>query len=109
MNFNDVIEILDNSVGGPDEDVSSHGAFWRGVTRDRFVSMKVGGRKLVAEGDGANSNLVKSLRGECPFGSDLDPAPDGAVVLRMPAYLPPVPEADIERIVGWIDAGCPED
>ena len=109
MNFNDVIEILDNSVGGPDADVASHGAFWRGVTRDRFVTMKVGGRKLVAEGDGANSNLVKSLRGNSPFGSDLDPAPEGAVVQRMPAYAPPVPEADIRRIEQWIDAGCPED
>ena len=76
MNFTDVIDILDRSVGGPDADVSSHGPFWRGVTRDRFVEMKVGGRKLVTLGDGANSNLVKSLRGVAPFGSDLEPAPD---------------------------------
>lgn len=62
MKFTDVIDILDRSVGGPDADVSSHGPFWRGVTRDRFVAMKVGGRKLVTLGDGAESNLVKSLR-----------------------------------------------
>ena len=45
MKFDDVIDILDRSGGGPDADVSSHGPFSRGVTRDRFVEMKVGGRK----------------------------------------------------------------
>lgn len=108
MNFTDVVEILDRSVGGPDEEVSSHGAFWRGVTRDRFVTMKVGGRPLVAMGDGANSNLVKSLRGVAPFGSDLQPPPSGAAIMRMPAYLDPVTDDEIDRIAEWIDAGCPE-
>lgn len=108
MNFNDVIDILDRSVGGPDADVSSHGPFWRGVTRDRFVEMKVGGRKLVTLGDGANSNLIKSLRGMAPFGSDLDPAPEGATVMRMPAYLDPVSDEEIAQVAGWIDEGCPE-
>ena len=109
MNFENVVEILDRSVGGPDEDVSSHGAFWRGVTRDRFVAMKVGGRKLVTPGDGANSNLVLSLRGQKPFGSDLEPAPEGANVMRMPAFLPPVADDEIAGIVAWIDEGCPDD
>jgi hypothetical protein len=108
MTFDDVIDILDRSVGGPEADVSSHGPFWRGVTRDRFIAMKVGGRKLVTPGDGENSNLVKSLRGIAPFGSDLDPAPEGATVMRMPAYLDPVSDADIDRVVQWIDDGCPE-
>lgn len=108
MNFDDVIDILDRSVGGPDADVSSHGPFWRGVTRDRFIAMKVGGRKLVTPGDGENSSLVKSLRGVAPFGSDLDPAPEGAVVMRMPAYLDPVTDEDIDKVAKWIDEGCPE-
>jgi hypothetical protein len=108
MNFNDVIDILDRSVGGPDADVSSHGPFWRGVTRDRFIAMKVGGRKLVTLGDGANSNLVKSLQGVAPFGSDLQPLPEGATVMRMPAYLDPVSDEEIARVVQWIDEGCPE-
>ena len=108
MTFDDVIDILDRSVGGPDADVSSHGPFWRGVTRDRFVEMKVGGRKLVTLGDGANSNLVKSLRGVAPFGSDLEPTPDGASVMRMPAYLDPISEEEINQVAAWIDAGCPE-
>lgn len=109
MNYSDVIAILDESVGGPDADVSSHGPFWRGITRDRFIAMKIGGRRLVIMGDGDNSNVVKSLRGQPPFGSDLPEPPDGAVIPLMPAYLPPVPEEAISRIVGWINDGCPED
>jgi hypothetical protein len=109
MNFKDVVAILDDSVGGPDADVASHGPFWRGVTRDRFVEMKVGGRKLVTLGDGANSHLVLSLKGAAPFGSDLDDPPTGAVTPRMPAYVDPVPAADINGIEQWIDQGCPAD
>jgi hypothetical protein len=108
VNFKDVVDILDESVGGADADVASHGPFWRGVTRDRFIAMKVGGRKLVTVGDGAQSNLVLSLKGEAPFGSDLDEPPVGAVVLLMPAYLDPIPAESISVIEQWIDAGCPE-
>ncbi|EHB59074.1 hypothetical protein MycrhDRAFT_1510 [Mycolicibacterium rhodesiae JS60] len=108
MNFIDVIAILDDSVGGPDADVASHGPFWRGITRDRFITMKIGGRPLVIPGDGDNSNLVKSLRGQPPFGSDLPQPPAGALIPAMPAYLPLIPEDSIARIVGWIDDGCPE-
>ena len=108
MKFDDVIEILDKAVGGPDAEVVSHGPFWRGVTRDRFIAMRVGGRQLVTLGDGAHSNLVLSLRGEAPFGSDLDDPPDGAVNPRMPAYLDPVPAESISGIEQWINEGCPE-
>ena len=109
MNFNDVVDILDKAVGGPDADVASHGPFWRGITRDRFVEMKVGGRKLVTIGDGASSNLVLALKGEAPFGSDRDDPPEGAVVLSMPAYLDPVPAESIADIEQWINEGCPAD
>lgn len=107
MNFEDVIAILDDSVGGPDAEVASHGPFWRGITRDRFVAMRIGGRRLVIPGDGDNSNLVKSLRAK-PFGSDLPDPPEGAVTPVMPAYLPPVPPESINRIVRWINNGCLE-
>ena len=109
MTFDDVVAILDKAVGGPDVDVVSHGPFWRSVTRDRFVEMKVGGRKLVTLGDGANSNLVLSLKGEAPFGSDLDDIPAGAVTPRMPAYLDPMPAESISDIEQWINEGCPAD
>ncbi|MEB3030101.1 hypothetical protein [[Mycobacterium] nativiensis] len=108
MNFHDVVKILDESVGGPDADVASHGPFWRDVTRDQFVAMKVGGRMLVALGDGARSNLVLSLKGEAPFGSDLPERTKGAVTPRMPSYLPPVPAESIDVIEQWINQGCPE-
>ncbi|MBB3606030.1 hypothetical protein FHT40_005719 [Mycolicibacterium sp. BK556] len=108
MKFTDVIAILDDSVGGPDADVASHGPFWRGITRDRFVAMKIGGRLLVIPGNGNGSNLVKSLRGEPPFGSDVPDPPAGALIPVMPAYLPPVEEDSIRRVVQWIDDGCPE-
>lgn len=107
MTFDDVVEILDKSVGGPDADVVSHGPFWRGVTRDRFVEMKVGGRKLVILGDGANSHLVLSLKGEAPYGSDLDVPPPGALIPRMPAYLDPMAPDEIAVIEQWINDGCP--
>ena len=42
-----------------------------------------------------------------PFGSDLVPAPEGATVMRMPAYLDPVSDAEIAQITQWIDDGCP--
>src|ERR1700730_623455 len=103
MNFNDIVEILDKAVGGPDANVVSHGPFWRGVTRDRFVEMKVGGRQLVTLGDGAHSSLVLWLKGEAPFGADLDDPPDGAVNARMPAYLDPAPAESISDIEQWIN------
>ena len=109
MKFDDVVAILDKSVGGPDADVASHGPFWRDVTRDTFVEMKVGGRRLVTLGDGANSNLVLSLKGAAPFGSDLDDPPAGAVTPQMPAYLDPVPAEEISDFEQWINEGCPAD
>lgn len=106
MTFEDVVEILDRSVGGPDADVASHGPFWRGVTRERFIAMKVGGRKLITLGDGAGSHLVLSLKGQPPYGSDLDDPPAGALIPRMPAYLDPMPEESIAAIEQWINEGC---
>src|SRR6201992_2102134 len=87
MKFDDVVAILDKSVGGPDADVASHGPFWRDGTRDTFLEMKVCGRTLVTPLTGATSNLVLSLKGLAPFGSDLDAPPAGAVTPQMPAYL----------------------
>jgi hypothetical protein len=34
--------------------------------------------------------------------------PDGAVASVMPAYLPPVPPKSVDRIVRWINRGCPK-
>ncbi len=74
-----VIAILDASIGGPQEEIGVHGAFWRGLTRDDFVAKRVRGLNIIILDDGAGSNLVKALKGEIAF---------------------------IRR---WIDDGCPED
>jgi hypothetical protein len=105
VGFKRVIDILDASVGGPSAQVGAHGPFWRGLTRDQFVQKRVFGQALIAVGHGDQSNLVKALKGEAPFGSDSG-AP-GARFRRMPAGRPPVSAAEIAEIKGWIDAGCP--
>lgn len=104
MYFAGVIEILDKAVGGPGEQVSAHGAFWRGISRDEFIKKKVFGRALVALGDGVHSNLVLALKGELPFGDDPQ-----AEFPRMPAGgLDAVPVDSIRAIEQWINDGCPE-
>lgn len=103
------IQILDNSIGGPDFEIGNHGAFWRGLTRDQFVVKKVKTLDLVILGNGSSSNLVKALKGEAPFGNDLPNPLAGAQYPRMPAFSEPVPDIDIAFIQKWIDDNCPED
>lgn len=107
--FERVIQILDDAIGGPDKNIRAHRAFWRGLTRDEFVAKIIFGREVVTVGQGAASNLVKALKGEAPFGSDLPTPPPGAEMRRMPAGLPAVADEDIAFIAQWIDDGCPEE
>jgi hypothetical protein len=107
--FERVIQILDNAIGGPDASIGAHGTFWRGLTRDEFVVTKVFERDLVVVGQGASSNLVRALKGEAPFGSDLPDAPPDAELPRMPVGFDPVAAEDIAFIGQWIDDGCLED
>lgn len=99
--FERVVEILDDAIGGPEASIRAHGTFWRGLTRDEFVGHVVFNRPLVVVGQGAESNLVKALKGVEPF--------DGNPLRRMPAGRPPVPADSIAFIEGWIDDGCPQD
>jgi hypothetical protein len=103
-----VVEVLDAAVGGPDAKVGAHGPFWRGVTCDQFVAKKVFGLALVVLGDGAHSNLVLALKGQSPFGADLDNPPENAKFPRMPAGLDAVPAKSIQAIEDWINDDCPE-
>jgi photosystem II stability/assembly factor-like uncharacterized protein len=104
-----VQQILDESIGGPNAQIGVHGAFWRGKTREAFVAMSVRNRQLLIVGDGAGSNLVKALKGEAPFGADVENPPPGASLSRMPAGFNPVSPEHIAFIQKWIDDGCPED
>ncbi len=105
--YQKVLDILDRAIGGPDVNIAIHRAFWRGLSRDEFVAKKVFGLDVVTVGHGAESNLVKALRGEAPFGSDVPNPPAGAQFSRMPAGLPPVSDGDIAFIEQWVDDGCP--
>ena len=106
--FQQVKEILDNSVGGPNAVVGGpHGAFWRNLSRDQFVAFKILGLPIVALGNGSGSNIVKAMRGEAPFGLDI--GTPGRLLRRMPAGRDPVPPDQIAFISAWIDAGCPEE
>lgn len=109
MGFQQIVQILDDSVGGPNAGVLRHGPFWRNITRDQFVAKKVFGRPLIVLGDGASSNLVRALKGESPFGSDLPDPPEDADIKRMPVGRPPVLAERIAVIEKWIDDGCPEE
>ena len=103
--FREVVAILDEAVGGPEAEVAPpHRAFWRGITRDQFVTKKVLGRPILVLGDGAHSNLVLALKGEPPFGSDPD-----AEFPRMPVGFDPVPDDSISSIELWINNGCPDE
>ena len=103
-----VVHVLDTAIGGPDVNIGTHRAFWRGLTRDEFVSLKVFGLDIISVGDGAASNLVRALRGDAPFGADQPDPPPGAQFSRMPSGGPPVPAVDIDLIEQWIDDGCPQ-
>ncbi len=105
--FEKVQLILDQSIGGPAVNIGAHHAFWRGITRDQFVIKSVFGLPLISLGHGADSNLIKALKGQAPFGSDLNPPTPGANKRRMPAGLNPVADADIAFIEQWINDGCP--
>ncbi|MEL6105362.1 MAG: molybdopterin-dependent oxidoreductase [Planctomycetota bacterium] len=92
--FARVKQILDEAVDG--NEFGSHGAFWRGLTRDQFVEKKLFGFvEIVTVGDGANSKLIQALRG-------ID-------IQQMPVGYPPVSEQNIRFIEQWIDDGCPND
>jgi hypothetical protein len=107
--YDHILAILDQAIGGPAVNIGEHGAFWRDLTRDEFVQKRVIEIALVAVGNGADSNLVKALKGQSPFGDDLTVPPAGAIYPRMPADLAPVADIDIAFIEKWINDGCPED
>ena len=104
--YADVVALLDESVGGAGAAVGAHGAFWRIMSRDEFVAGRIFNVDLVTPGDGAGSGIIKALRGEAPFGSNL--GVPGALYRSMPAGLAQIDEVKIAAIKVWIDNGAPE-
>jgi hypothetical protein len=106
VKYQKVIDILDKAVGGSTAPFGAHGAFWRGKTKSQFIVTMVFGQQLVMPGHGKDSNLVKALRGEAPFGADSG-TQDGTF-RRMPASRPAVKPHQVDVIQKWIDDGCPD-
>ncbi|MEK6233227.1 MAG: hypothetical protein N2C14_00795, partial [Planctomycetales bacterium] len=93
--FSQVKVFLDESING--QAIGAHGAFWRGKTRNEFVAFKVFGViSVVTVGDGANSNLIKRLRGDGV--SRMPPSPFDAM-----------PSSRIDFIEQWIEDGAPSE
>jgi hypothetical protein len=102
--YSDIQRILDDAISN--EDIGAHGAFWRDMPRDTFVTHKVFGCQIIHSDRngtfiGPQSPLVLILRGpiECPPTRQRPQMPDG---------FPPVPDDQIQNISDWIDAQCPE-
>ncbi len=89
--FSRIKVFLDESIEG--QNIGAHGPFWRGTSRDEFVNLEVFNTAVVTIGDGANSALVRALRG------------DGFP--QMPRGFNPMPAERIRFIEKWINDGAP--
>src|SRR3954454_4365092 len=98
--FERVVQILDDAIGGQIASIPARGTVLRGLTRDQLIAFKVFDRSLIVVGHGGDSNLVKALRGEFPFGKNT--GTPGATFRRMPAGRPPVLADQIAFIARWI-------
>ena len=96
-------EILAAAAGPSNPNHDGRGKFWEKPLAE-FIALTIYDVKLIADpgaNRGANSGLIKALRGVAPF--------DGSSYDRMPLGRDPVAPADIQFIQDWIDAGCPDD
>src|SRR5689334_1300194 len=97
--FDRVKQYLEAAVNG--DDIGVHGNFWRNLGLDAFKTFSVpvhGGVPLLVVGDSANSNLIKALKGQFPFGKDLKPPVPNATFNRMPDGYPAMPDNHINYI-----------
>jgi hypothetical protein len=98
-----VKQYLEDAVNG--DDIGVHGNFWRDLDLAHFKTYVVpvhGGVPLLVVGNGANSNLIKALKGQPPFGA-------GQQFPRMPKGYPAMDPVRIEYIKTWIDGGCQDE
>lgn len=68
-----------------------------GLALDTYENALKGGQRgpAIAPGDGEGSLLVRAMRGTAPG------------LARMPLNRPPLPDAVIDGVAAWIDAGAP--
>ena len=102
--FAKVRQILDEGLRGFPLARVGHDEFWR-VDDETKLPSSVAGQVPLKPGDGSNSNLIKALKGEAPFGVDLG-TPGGAL-RRLPAGRAPIEPARIKFIEKWIDGLAP--
>jgi hypothetical protein len=103
--YDRVKQILDELVDG--DPIGAHGAFWRPLNREQFITKAVYSLPIVTVGDGPGSNIIKALRGQAPFGSDR--GVPGAQYPRMPVGYPAASDDNILFIERWITDGCPDE
>ena len=93
-----------------------HGEFWRELPYDEFVTFEFpqfmgedAMVRLVIPYDAEGSNLIKALKDGKGVTIVM---PDGRVVkkdiARMPKGKAPIPAEDLQKLIAWVDAGCPE-
>jgi hypothetical protein len=115
--YSDVQAYLDNLVAtlGSNIGGAPHSAFWKTRTYQQFTTGDVPGVsgyapgdppnpngtwKILVIGNAASSNIIKALQGAPPF--------DGSVFPQMPADGPPYADAaQIQPLIDWINAKCP--
>lgn len=95
--FDDVI-VAWRKKRGYDPHLESHASGFGWATREQLLSATAFGKRLIdpemiANGKGAQTNLIKSLRGEL-------------MGVRMPLGGPYLGEEEIRIIIEWIDSGC---
>lgn len=107
MGFQRVKQILDDSVNawtaaaGQPPDFSLHGPSFNWSTKANLLAAVGHGFRLIqpeviGNGNGASANLILDLR----TGVGGNP--------QMPKDGPFIPDSQIQEIVDWINAGCPD-
>ena len=59
MDFQGVVAILDEAIGGPGVGIGAHRAFWRDISRDEFVAKKV------SRQESSSSSATEPIRTWC--------------------------------------------
>lgn len=110
MGFPEIKKILDDAItnwsndpnnGGP-PDLTGHGPQFSWATKQDLLNA-VGHNKrliqpeMIGNGQGKDTNLAVDLRTGI-----------NSPAMRMPLGGPFVPDAQVQVIVDWIDAGCPD-